>query len=107
MIAIFKQDPWIPTTFDAPAGEMVDHVVYGAMLWALLHHLRLFGLSSVFSLFGVLIGAMLWETFELIRYVRWVKAGSPQPRPQACDQFSYKDIVRALVGAALMLLVAP
>lgn len=107
MTPIFKNDPWIPTTFDAAAGEMVDHVVYGGTLVALLHHLRLFGLAPVVSLLGVLIGATLWETLEVIRYVRWVNAGSPQPRPQACDQFSYKDIVRALVGAVVMLLVAP
>ena len=104
---IFKHDSWIPTTFDAQAGEMVDHVVYGGALFALLHHLRFFGLASVVSLLGVLLGATLWETIEVIRYVRWANAGSPQPRPQACDQFSYKDIVRALVGAVVMLAVAP
>jgi hypothetical protein len=87
--------------------DKVVHFVCGGMLWfAMWGMAPLFGLAGVDLSLRARILLMLffvtaWECFELARYLQWSSRGRPQPWPWACDQFSWRDIVAGLAGAAL------
>jgi hypothetical protein len=83
--------------------DKVQHVVIGALLALLLARWATLGTIPVLGVVLILSGA--WEAVELLRYRHWQAAGAPPPWPFAADRMSWRDVVAALAGALLALLL--
>ena len=94
MTRFFAQDSW--TSFDK-----LDHATYGFAYWTVL---QLFpSLGAQLMLFAA--GAVAVELTQYIRLATWESKGSPQPRPEFSDGFSYRDLAADMVGALLAFLL--
>lgn len=81
--------------------DKVQHAVAGFVIASLC---RRAGLSRWLTLLVVLLAAVAWEVFELVRFIRWYRTllAWPQPRPvwpPFTDQFSWRDVVATVAGA--------
>ena len=83
--------------------DKVQHLAAGALLALVLARWTPFG--ALLALGVVLAVSVAWEAVELLRYRHWQAAGARAPWPFAADRMSWRDVVAALAGALLALLV--
>jgi len=81
------------------ALDKLEHIVWAFVTWTMLAALTRASFLVLLGLFG--IAAVGVELVELWRFWRWDGKGRPQPWPWLTDQFSYRDLVADVVGAAL------
>ena len=78
--------------------DKVVHAVMGGAVWFVFWGLAIDWWNRTVLFLACVV---VWEIFELVRFIAWHRAGQNGPWPMAADRFSWRDCVAGCAGAVL------